>query len=614
MVNVICKRFKIIAFVAFVASVSAETATGQNYAAGVAYGEMAYLHLDRDAYFLGDSIRFAATVVNTSGNADGVKSRVLYVDLLAPEGYAVATKKYRIKDGRCGGSVALPPSILSGLYEIRAYTRFMAASDVENYFTRVVPVYDRTDDGGRTVVTIYDRKRKVRDSLAAKTGPLKQRTDKNATVGSLCVDYDKARLKPFGLVRLRLKGEPGCRVSVSVTDAVGCISGAARADMADFMAAVKSRAVKQTEKGAPDPETEITAAGTVTSTKFKFLKGPQRQPQSGVRLAYTMNGKNGAAYGSTVTDSLGRFHIRLGDTPGGTLTLRYDKSLYDKTLRIAVDKWFAPRPRAYTAEEQSLTRAGRADVAVVKPLRSSHIGLTHSCIHTTVADEAEWAAAFTDYDFYKNQRQRGSFITCLKDHWAYPIVYPTRIVSVKAGQYPGDGGIPKAKWIFDNYEFDINDYDTIIIRTDSAVCEAYAFNETSQYAKPIYTYPGTGQSSHNPIYIRHFSGYSKPAIVIFLIEKSDSAKLSTPPLGALDHLSTRVDGFSPAGHYINPNYSCGHPATDSRSLLYWNPDITLDANGETTVEFYNNSSCKQLVISAEGITEDGQAVVYKANK
>ena len=159
MVNVICKRFKIIAFVAFVASVSAETATGQNYAAGVAYGEMAYLHLDRDAYFLGDSIRFAATVVNTSGNADGVKSRVLYVDLLAPEGYAVATKKYRIKDGRCGGSVALPPSILSGLYEIRAYTRFMAASDVENYFTRVVPVYDRTDDGGRTVVTIYDRKR-----------------------------------------------------------------------------------------------------------------------------------------------------------------------------------------------------------------------------------------------------------------------------------------------------------------------------------------------------------------------------------------------------------------------------------------------------------------------
>ena len=48
--------------------------------------------------------------------------------------------------------------------------------------------------------------------------------------------------------------------------------------------------------------------------------------------------------------------------------------------------------------------------------------------------------------------------------------------------------------------------------------------------------------------------------------------------------------------------------------LYRNPDITLDVSGEATVEFYNNSSCKEIIVSAEGITDDGRAVVYKANK
>lgn len=33
--------------------------------------------------------------------------------------------------------------------------------------------------------------------------------------------------------------------------------------------------------------------------------------------------------------------------------------------------------------------------------------------------------------------------------------------------------------------------------------------------------------------------------------------------------------------------------------------------GRATIELYNNSSCRSIVVSAEGMTPDGRAVVYK---
>ncbi len=36
-----------------------------------------------------------------------------------------------------------------------------------------------------------------------------------------------------------------------------------------------------------------------------------------------------------------------------------------------------------------------------------------------------------------------------------------------------------------------------------------------------------------------------------------------------------------------------------------------DSSGRATIELYNNSSCRSIVVSAEGMTPDGRAVVYK---
>ena len=53
--------------------------------------EYVYLHFDNTAYYLGETMWFKAHV--TSGNSDkeSTLSKVLYVELVAPEGYVVET-------------------------------------------------------------------------------------------------------------------------------------------------------------------------------------------------------------------------------------------------------------------------------------------------------------------------------------------------------------------------------------------------------------------------------------------------------------------------------------------------------------------------------------------
>lgn len=72
---------------------------------------------------------------------------------------------------------------------------------------------------------------------------------------------------------------------------------------------------------------------------------------------------------------------------------------------------------------------------------------------------------------------------------------------------------------------------------------------------------------------------------------------------------THFDGYSHVETFQMPDYSLMSPEPDYRRTLYWNPSVKADSKGRATIELYNNSSCKQIVVSAEGITPEGQAVV-----
>ena len=122
--------------------------------------ERVFLHFDNSAYYLGETMWFKAYVSFGEDNRPSTLSKVLYVELVAPEGYVVETKKYKIgDDGSCHGEFELNPLLLSGYYEVRAYTRYMLNWDKSAIFSRVFAIFDKVNADNWDFKNMLDRKR-----------------------------------------------------------------------------------------------------------------------------------------------------------------------------------------------------------------------------------------------------------------------------------------------------------------------------------------------------------------------------------------------------------------------------------------------------------------------
>jgi len=147
----------------------------QNLLADAPVQEKVYLHLDNNCYYRGEEIWFKAYVVRADDNNYTDLSRLLYVELLSPDGLLVERQTIKIsEDGDGEGSFYLTDSLYSGFYEIRAYTRWMmnfcVTEHPSNYesrrlfynkqmasdfyrlygtvYSRVVPVYETPEKQG----------------------------------------------------------------------------------------------------------------------------------------------------------------------------------------------------------------------------------------------------------------------------------------------------------------------------------------------------------------------------------------------------------------------------------------------------------------------------------
>ena len=137
--------------------------------------EKVYLHLDNTSYYKGDTIWYKSYVVRADSLTYSDMSRILYVELLSPDGLVVKRENIIISpNGYSDGNFVLQDSLYSGYYEIRAYTRWMLNFCVTEHpygrkdreffynkdmardffrkfgtvYSRVFPVYERPDSIG----------------------------------------------------------------------------------------------------------------------------------------------------------------------------------------------------------------------------------------------------------------------------------------------------------------------------------------------------------------------------------------------------------------------------------------------------------------------------------
>ena len=136
--------------------------------------EKVYLHIDNTCYFMGDTIWYKAYVTRSDKGWLTDLSKIMYVELLTPDGYLVERQQLKMEDGTAHGAFTLTDSLYAGYYELRAYTRWMLNfgryehphskytedmfyneqmakdffRDYDKLYSRVFPVFDKPKEAG----------------------------------------------------------------------------------------------------------------------------------------------------------------------------------------------------------------------------------------------------------------------------------------------------------------------------------------------------------------------------------------------------------------------------------------------------------------------------------
>lgn len=92
-------------------------ATGQN----TEQPESITVFTDRSLYITGETIHFSAVWGNEGDSAE----KVMYVELITPDGKSITGGKFRIRGSEAHGCLQVPAVVVTGTYYLRAYTRYM---------------------------------------------------------------------------------------------------------------------------------------------------------------------------------------------------------------------------------------------------------------------------------------------------------------------------------------------------------------------------------------------------------------------------------------------------------------------------------------------------------
>ncbi len=456
-----------------------------------------------------------------------------------------------------------------------------------------------------------------------------------------------SKLKPCGKVELELRTKPNANLSFSAIDAQTMTNGKQgnmktwmllSSEVRGYIHNVDYYFEADDKKHRQDADLLMLTQGwrrydwRLMSERYTFRKAQpiedqfylngqlkvyrKRNPVSNVRMYVSLyNQKGQSLIGNARTDSLGNYAFKMPFMDGEWKMCIYttrdikkkDKDKEKrKTYYVGIDRQFSPNPRYLTPLETAILHPLAPNAFVKKPFEEldeedEFIPITerdHVLQNVTV--KARKKRYFTNDDWlWKNEAYGKQYATIYYD-------------ADKELDKILDRGEPVPRtieFIRDKLNADLDKYgfDEYYIKGRNITFvvdnnEEGGYAEWLNYVKSIYIV---------------FNEMMSPTLGMWNIIDSPDHKIivyiythrvfTTESNKGLRR--TYFQGFNTASTFKTEDYSVIPPMADFRRTIWWQPDIKTDEQGKAKVEFFNNSTCEEMYISVEGMTEDGKMLV-----
>jgi len=383
----------------------------------------------------------------------------------------------------------------------------------------------------------------------------------------------------------------------------------------------------------------------------------KRNPVSNVHLyAILYNEKGQSLLGNARTDSLGRYAFKMPFVDGEWKMCIYTtrdgkKKEKTKSYYVGIDRQFSPEARYIAPFETTILHPLKPNAFVMKPFqeyveeKDEFIPITqkdHVIQNVTVKAKRRY---FTNDDWrYKNEAYGRQYATIhynidkeleniLDRGEPEPSIFEflaknnKMFDNIECKDLPRPDSIGKMsyghrpiKWIVDN-----GDNGNIILPISLGTSIYYQVGRILGTQPDVFENenhePLAGVSSDKGVVFHSFFPWWMSDIKSLYIvpdspKETDMAvriylyahhRFSTESNKGLRR--TYFQGFNKASTFKTEDYNVIPPMADFRRTIWWQPDITTDEQGKAKVEFFNNSTCEEMYISVEGMTEDGKMLV-----
>jgi hypothetical protein len=462
------------------------------------------------------------------------------------------------------------------------------------------------------------------------------------------------KLKPCGKVELELQTKPNANLSFSAMDAHTLTNGK-QGNMKTWM--LLSSEVKgyipniyyyfeaDDTKHRKDADLLMLTQGwrrydwRLMSEKYIFRKAQpiedqfylygqlreyrKHNPVSNVHLYVSLYNQQGQSLlGNATTDAEGNYAFKMpfmdGEWKMNIYTTRdMKRGEKKKTYLVGIDRQFSPTPRYITPTEAEILHPLKPNAFVKKPIQDSEWEEEDEFVPITKKDhvlqnvtvKAKKKRYFTNDNWYyknenvgrygatvyydidreldnyldKGEKEPTIFELLAKRNAYFNNPECKNLPRVSFGSWPGHMAYDHKTihWMVDNGDKGCSGATT----GENGCSGDWKFPIWPSEIKSLYIKPG------DPAFIYLYRHQ------VFTTESNKGLR------------RTYFQGFNKASTFKTEDYNVIPPMADFRRTIWWQPDITTDAQGKAKVEFFNNSTCEEMYISVEGMTLDGKILV-----